>query len=258
MAGNCSIETLGQIWQTPGRQGSSNYGIGSDGRIACYVDESDIAWCNNNWDSNCRSASIETANLSPNDSRVTDAALRSLIKLVADIAKRNGIKKLVKGKNLTWHQMYVSTSCPGEYLLSKMDYICDEANKLLKNYKIKYSAHVEGIGWQDFVGDGETAGTTHQSRRLEAIKIDYNKPVYAKVHIQGIGWRDLGQITKDTVIGTTHESKRLECICLKGNFKYRVHIQGSGWSAWTKADGIATLGSVGQSLRIEAIEIMEL
>lgn len=129
MAGNCSIETLGDIWQTPGRNGSSTYGIGSDGRIACYVDENDIAWCNSNWDSNVRSASIETANLQP-DSKVTDAALDSLIRLVADIAKRNGMGKLVKGQNVTWHRMYTDTSCPGEYLLSKMDYIVYQANRI--------------------------------------------------------------------------------------------------------------------------------
>lgn len=130
MAGNCSIETLGGIWQTKGRKGSSTYGIGSDGRIACYVDEKDIPWTNNNWESNCRSATIETANLQP-DSRVTDEALNSLIKLCADIAVRNGMGKLVKGKNLTWHMMYYNTKCPGEYLLSKMDYIVDEANKII-------------------------------------------------------------------------------------------------------------------------------
>ena len=130
MAGNCSIETLGDIWKNPNRKGSSNYGIGSDGRIACYVDENDIAWCNSNWESNCRSASIETANLSPTDSTVTDYALNSLIRLVADIAKRNNMGTLVKGKNVTWHSMYTSTSCPGAYLLSKMDYIVNEANKI--------------------------------------------------------------------------------------------------------------------------------
>ena len=129
MAGNCSIETCGQIWQTPGRNGSSTYGIGSDGRIACYVDENDIAWCNSNWDSNVRSASIETANLQPSP-EVTDAALNSLIKLVADIAKRNGMGTLVKGQNVTWHSMYTDTSCPGSYLLSKMDYIVDQANRI--------------------------------------------------------------------------------------------------------------------------------
>lgn len=129
VCGNTTIEQLGNIWQTVGRNGSSTYGIGSDGRIACYVDEDDIAWCNSNWESNCRSASIETANLYP-DSKVTDYALNSLIRLVADIAKRNGMGTLVKGKNVTWHSMYTSTSCPGSYLLSKMDYIVDQANKI--------------------------------------------------------------------------------------------------------------------------------
>ena len=136
MAGNCSIETCGGIWQRPGRNGSSTYGIGSDGRIACYVDEKDTAWCNSNWASNCRSVSIETANLSPTDPRVTDAALNSLIKLVADVAKRNGMGTLVKGKNVTWHSMYTSTSCPGSYLLSKMDYIVDQANKINKSQPV--------------------------------------------------------------------------------------------------------------------------
>ena len=128
ICGDITIESLGNIWKKVGRKGSSNYGIGSDGRIACYVDENDIAWCNSNWDSNCRSASIETANLP--DSSVTEYALNSLIRLVADIAKRNGMGKLVKGKNLTWHSMYTSTSCPGAYLLSKIDYIAEQANIL--------------------------------------------------------------------------------------------------------------------------------
>ena len=165
--------------------------------------------------------------------------------------------KLVKGQNVTWHRMYTDTSCPGDYLLSKMDYIIEQANKI-NNPQIKYRSHLEEIGWQEWKKDGEMSGTTGESRRLEAIQIDYNKPIYAKAHIQEDGWVDYGKITKDTVIGTEHQSKRLECLCLKcEGIKYRVHIQESGWSCWTKADGVCTLGSVGQSLRIEAIEIME-
>lgn len=129
MAGNCSIETLGEIERNPQRKMSSTYGIGSDGRIACYVDEDDIAWCNSNWNSNVRSASIETANLQPSP-EVTQQALDSLIRLVADIAKRNGMGTLVKGQNVTWHKMYYDTSCPGSYLLSKMDYIVEQANRI--------------------------------------------------------------------------------------------------------------------------------
>lgn len=125
-----------------------------------------------------------------------------------------------------------------------------------KPARIKYRSHIQDIGWQEWKSDGEMSGTEHQSKRLEAIQIDFNKEVYAKAHIQDKGWVDFGKITKDTVIGTEHESKRLECLCLKGDFKYRVHIQDTGWSCWTKADGICTLGSVGQQLRIEAIEIV--
>lgn len=121
---------------------------------------------------------------------------------------------------------------------------------------LKYQAHCESIGWQEWKCDGEMAGTTGEKRRLEAIRIDYPE-VEAKTHIQDDGWIDYGKITKDTIIGTTGEKKRLECLCLKGSFEYRVHIEGSGWTCWTDADGIATLGSVGQGLRIEAIEIKE-
>lgn len=129
--------------------------------------------------------------------------------------------------------------------------------KLIPN-TIKYQAHVQEDGWQDWKTDGEIAGTTGQSKRMEALRIDWDQEVYAKAHIQGIGWVDYGKITKDTIIGTTHQEKRLECLCLKGNFMYRVHIAKYGWTPYTKADGIATLGTVGQSLAIEAIEIKEL
>lgn len=125
-------------------------------------------------------------------------------------------------------------------------------------HKIGYRSHIGEVGWEDWKYDGQMSGTTGQSKRIEAIQIDYKGDVYAKAHIQDIGWKDFGKITKDTVIGTTGESKRLECLCLKGNFKYRVHIQDTGWTCWTNADGIATLGSVGQGLRIEAIEISEI
>lgn len=123
---------------------------------------------------------------------------------------------------------------------------------------IMYQAHVQNVGWQGWRINGQTAGTTGQSLRMEAIKIDSKKEIYAKAHIQDIGWKDFGKINKDTIIGTTGQNKRLECLCLKGNFKYRVHIANVGWSTWTKADGVCTLGSVGQDLGLEAIQIIEL
>lgn len=146
-----------------------------------------------------------------------------------------------------------------------------DANYIIKDYptiiramglnhlsNIRYRSHIENIGWQDWKSNGETSGTTGESKRLEAIEIDAPFEIEAMAHIQDIGWVDYGKINKDSIIGTVGESKRLECLKLKGNFKFRVHIERSGWSAWTNADGICTLGSVGQSLRIEAIEILDL
>lgn len=131
MAGVLTAEQCGKLFQNPSRGGSSHYGIGNDGRIGQYLEEENTAWTNSNFDSNCRSVTIETSNCENGGQwRVSDAALNSLIKLVADIAKRNNLGTLVKGKNVTWHSMYAATACPGPYLLSKMDYIVAEANKI--------------------------------------------------------------------------------------------------------------------------------
>lgn len=131
MAGVLSAAQCGAIFQRPGRNGSSHYGIGLNGEIGWYVDENCVAWTNSNWPSNQRAVTIETSNCEiGGDWKVSDASLNSLIKLVADIAKRNGLGTLVPGKNLTWHSMYASTDCPGPYLRSKMQYIADEANKI--------------------------------------------------------------------------------------------------------------------------------
>ena len=138
MAGVLSAEQCGRIFQTVGRYGSSHYGIGNDGRIASYVDEEDTAWTNSNWDSNCKSITIETSNSQTGGNwPVSDNALNSLIRLVADIAKRRGLGTLVPGKNLTWHSMFTNTTCPGDYLRSKMQYIADEANKINSEEPIK-------------------------------------------------------------------------------------------------------------------------
>lgn len=61
---------------------------------------------------------------------------------------------------------------------------------------IRYSAHVQSYGWQDWKSNGQLAGTTGEGKRVEAIKIELtgtqkNKyDVYYRVHAQGYGWLD--------------------------------------------------------------------
>lgn len=131
MAGILSAEQCGSIFARAGRGASSNYGIGNDGKIALYVDEANTSWANANWNANCSSVTIEVSN-SQNGGNwaISNNALNSLIRLMADIARRNNLGKLVKGKNVVWHSMYCKTTCPGPYMLSKLDYIIEEVNKI--------------------------------------------------------------------------------------------------------------------------------
>lgn len=131
MAGILTAEECGKLFQNETRNASSHYGIGKDGEVGLYVDEENTAYTNGDFDSNSIAVTIETSNSEASgDYPVSDGVLNILIKLVADIAKRNNLGTLVKGKNLTWHKMHAETSCPGEYLLSKMDYIVEETNKI--------------------------------------------------------------------------------------------------------------------------------
>ena len=145
MAGDLSIETCGNVFAPTSRKASSNYGVGSDGRVGCYVDEADRSWCSSNRANDMRAVTIEVANDGGAETgwHVSDTAMNSLIKLVADICKRNSISKLIwsdskddrinhrNGCNMTVHRDFKNKDCPGAYLMSKMPYIADEVNKLL-------------------------------------------------------------------------------------------------------------------------------
>ena len=134
MAGNLSVESCGRVFQN--REASSNYGIGSDGRVGCYVEEEYRAWCTANPANDRRTINIEVANDGgAPDWHVSDVAIAKLIDLCVDICQRNGIQQLnytgtVDG-NLTRHNMFMATTCPGPYLQSKFPYIAEEVNKRL-------------------------------------------------------------------------------------------------------------------------------
>lgn len=114
-----------------GRSGSIHYAIGNDGAIGWGIDEDEVAWHAGNWPINQRSIGIETSNSAiGGDWPVSDAAFDSLCKLVADIAKRNGMGTLVSGKNIGYHSMYASTACPGPTLKARFQELIDTANKI--------------------------------------------------------------------------------------------------------------------------------
>ena len=154
MAGNLSVERCGEEFAKPSRNGSSNYGIDSNGRVGLYVDEDRRAWTSSSQPNDYLAITIEVANDGgAPDWHVSDKALAKLIDLCVDICQRNGIEKLNytgdETGNLTRHNMFAATTCPGPYLQSKFPYIAEEVNKRLVKeekkviYRVQVGAYSE-------------------------------------------------------------------------------------------------------------------
>lgn len=131
-----NIERCGAEFARKERKASSNYGVGSDGRIGLYVDESRRAWTSSNWQADNRAVTIEVQNSTKGPNwEVSDAALAATIDLCADICRRNGIPRLNytgdKKGNLLMHKWFAATGCPGPYLGGKFPYIAAEVNRRL-------------------------------------------------------------------------------------------------------------------------------
>lgn len=127
---------------------------------------------------------------------------------------------------------------------------------------ITYRAHVSDIGWQDWVGDGATAGTTGRSKTIEAIQVELpvlssSSLVSVRCHVRNIGWEDWGRGSG----GTTGRALPIEAIQLKLNgpvednydIWYRVHSSNVGWLGWAKNGESA--GTQGYAYGVEAIQI---
>ena len=131
---------------------------------------------------------------------------------------------------------------------------------------VKYTTHVQDVGWEKQVYDGKTAGTTGRALRLEGIKINLENKMYDgnieyKTHIQDIGW-EKSYKKNGELSGTTGKALRLEAIKIrltgelanKYDVYYRVHAQDVGWMGWAKNGESA--GTAGYCYRLEAIEIV--
>ncbi|EGC83410.1 SH3 domain protein [Anaerococcus hydrogenalis ACS-025-V-Sch4] len=131
---------IGSVFKSTSRQASCNYGIGNDNRIVLVVDEANRAWTTSSaWCDN-RAVTIEVSNCQNGGNwLVSDRVLNTLIDLVTDICRRNGIKNCTYtgGKDgvLQMHRWYAQTTCPGPYLGSKFTYIANEVNKRLRGGK---------------------------------------------------------------------------------------------------------------------------
>lgn len=133
---------------------------------------------------------------------------------------------------------------------------------LAKEASVSYKAHVENIGWQAYVKDGQTAGTTGQALRMEALRVKLSGTtgsIKYSAHVANVGWQEWKSNGKTA--GTTGQALAMEAVKIKltGKAKkaydvyYRVHSADYGWLGWAKNGSPA--GTTGGGVRAEAVEI---
>lgn len=185
MAVNWTSKRCGEYFASSDVQASSNYGIGYDGDIALYVPETHRAWSTSNRLNDARAVTIEVACDAKHPYAVSDKAYTALIALVADICKRNGIKKLIwstnkddrinhkNGCNMTVHRDYANKACPGEYLYSNMGEIAKAVNKKLE---VKPVAKFKDIAESGYKADIEWAASLGIAKGFEDGTFKPNEP----------------------------------------------------------------------------------
>ena len=146
VVGQCSVETLGEIFLPTSRQASCNYGIGSDGRVGMYVEEKNRSWCSSSNTNDQRAVTIECASDTTEPYAFNEAVYHKLIDLCTDICKRNGKTKLLwfgdKNKTLNYsptpdvmvltiHRWFANKSCPGDWMYTRMGELADKVSAQL-------------------------------------------------------------------------------------------------------------------------------
>lgn len=146
--GQPNVEAGCKAFAAKSKMASCNYYVSSTGQIGLVVPESDRSWCSSNSANDHRAITFEVASETKDPYKVTDEALSSLIRLIADCCIRNGINKVLwfpektvalnyqpkEGEAVfTLHRWFKNKACPGEYLISKHAYIADAVNTILNS-----------------------------------------------------------------------------------------------------------------------------
>lgn len=166
VVGQCSVETLGNIFMNTACDASCNYGIGTDGRVLLCVDECNRSWCSSSNANDQRAVTIECASDTFNPYAMNSKVYNKLVDLCVDICKRNGKTKLLwfadKNKSLNYspksnemvltvHRWFANKSCPGDWLYSRLGNLAKTVtaklathNKITTNSKLKSRAYAYG------------------------------------------------------------------------------------------------------------------
>lgn len=187
MAGKLTARQCGNIFANPNRQASSNYGIGYDGEIACYVDEENRAWTSSNRANDCQAITIEVANSANGEPwPISDAAWNSLVKLCVDICRRYGFRLTYDGTpngSLTRHDMFANTNCPGKTLGGRFKELADTVNAQLDGKVEPTPSTPSGSKSNEELADEVIAGKwgNGDNRKNRLTAAGYNYPAIQSI-----------------------------------------------------------------------------
>lgn len=268
MAGVLSAEQCGKIFQRANRNASANYGIGNDGKIACYVSEENRAWTSGSRKNDCQAITIEVSNCENGGSwKISDAAWNSLVELCVDICKRYNFKLKYDGTpngNLTRHNMFAKTACPGPYLQSKFQELADTVNARLEKKEITNNINYQVYDnkkkkWLNNItvgkGTGIMAYAGNFGNSIGGLKIDNLRyRVHDKVKNKWLNWIEgrngRGIQSYAGNLGNSIDGLQIE------KATYRVHLKDGGWLSWISKVDDSNKGYAGiYGKEIDAIQI---
>lgn len=148
MVGQLTAQRCGELFSKSSYQASSNYGIGTDGKIGGYVDEEDRSWCTSSaWNDN-RAITVECASDTKHPYAMNQKVWDSLVDLAVDICQRYGKNKMLWFNDkktalgyspkdnemvITAHRWFAAKACPGDWLYNRLGKLADEVNKKLNS-----------------------------------------------------------------------------------------------------------------------------
>lgn len=157
-------------------------------------------------------------------------------------------------------------TCGGIASSGEIPYITTESISPSLNVSnhVRYRAHVQSIGWRNYVYAGDTAGSVGKGLRVEALNVElmnneYEGGIRYQSHVQSIGWQDW--VKDGELTGTEGQAKRVEAMRIElygevaahYDVYYRAHVQSIGWQDWVSNGQL--MGTEGRALRMEAVEI---
>nr|DAV05939.1 MAG TPA: N-acetylmuramoyl-L-alanine amidase [Caudoviricetes sp.] len=274
VVGQCSVETLGNIFMDADREASCNYGIGADGRVLLCVDEENRSWCSSSNSNDQRAVTIECASELKHPYAFNEKVYNKLVELCVDICKRNGKKKLlwINDKNkalnystksdemlLTVHRWFDDKACPGDWLYNRLGNLAKSVTEQLggkvEKPTLTYRVYADGKWYSEVKGLSNVAGRKKQAISAVAVKVSKGDIRY-RVHLLNgdwLPWVD-GYDIKDDINGYAGiKGKVIDGLQVEfegvGDYKatYRVRMQGEkrflGWQyngeKDTKQDGYA-------------------